>query len=152
MEHFYSSLWLSNLFFIHLELFLFQVGFGKVSPINTIWVGMIGDLSEQQIERHFSRYGRVTKVVVNYHREQALVSFDSVESASIAQGEMKGRSMFGRRVKVRVASWRKTNGSILDQYWINIGSISVSGQLPTYPSPPLTQQQSIDDKLGLMLG
>ena len=103
------------MFLIHLELFLFQVGFGKVSPINTIWVGMIGDLSEQQIERHFSRYGRVTKVVVNYHREQALVSFDSVESASIAQGEMKGRSMFGRRVKVRVASWRKTNGSILDQ-------------------------------------
>ena len=141
MEHFYSSLRLSNLFLIHLELFLFQVGFGKVSPINTIWVGMIGDLSEQQIERHFSRYGRVTKVVVNYHREQALVSFDSVESASIAQGEMKGRSMFGRRVKVRVASWRKT-----------IGSIAVSGQLPTYPSPPLTQQQSIDDKLGLMLG
>ena len=140
------------MFLIHLELFLFQVGFGKVSPINTIWVGMIGDLSEQQIERHFSRYGRVTKVVVNYHREQALVSFDSVESASIAQGEMKGRSMFGRRVKVRVASWRKTIGSILDQYWINIGSISVSGQLPTYPSPPLTQQQSIDDKLGLMLG
>ena len=140
------------MFLIHLELFLFQVGFGKVSPINTIWVGMIGDLSEQQIERHFSRYGRVTKVVVNYHREQALVSFDSVESASIAQGEMKGRSMFGRRVKVRVASWRKTNGSILDQYWINNGSISVSGQLPTYPSPPLTQQQSIDDKLGLMLG
>ena len=146
MEHFYSSLRLSNLFLIHLELFLFQVGFGKVSPINTIWVGMIGDLSEQQIERHFSRYGRVTKVVVNYHREQALVSFDSVESASIAQGEMKGRSMFGRRVKVRVASWRKT-----------IGSIAVSGQLSTYPSPPLpspplTQQQSIDDKLGLMFG
>ena len=30
------------------------------------------------------------------------------------------------------------------------GSISVSGQLPTYPS--LTQQQSIDNNLGLMLG
>ena len=145
MEHFYSSLRLSNLFLIHLELFLFQVGFGKVSPINTIWVGMIGDLSEQQIERHFSRYGRVTKVVVNYHREQALVSFDSVESASIAQGEMKGRSMFGRRVKVRVEK----------NYWIN-SSIWATAHLPLptppLPSPPLTQQQSIDDKLGLMLG
>ena len=137
MEHFYSSLRLSNLFLIHLELFLFQVGFGKVSPINTIWVGMIGDLSEQQIERHFSRYGRVTKVVVNYHREQALVSFDSVESASIAQGEMKGRSMFGRRVKVRVASWRKTIGSILDQYWINI-SIWATAHLPLPSLNPTT--------------
>lgn len=57
-------------------------------------------MSEQQIERHFGRYGRVTRVVVNRPREQALVSFDSVESASIAQGEMKGRTMFGRRVRV----------------------------------------------------
>lgn len=62
-------------------------------------------LNDQQIERHFSRYGRVTRVVVNRAREQALVSFDSVESASIAQGEMKGRSMFGRRVRVRTASF-----------------------------------------------
>ena len=82
--------------------FVFQVGFGKVSPINTIWVGGLNGLNDQQIERHFSRYGRVTRVVVNRAREQALVSFDSVESASIAQGEMKGRSMFGRRVRVRI--------------------------------------------------
>lgn len=81
-------------------IFYVQVGFGKVSPINTIWVGGVGGLSEQQIERHFGRYGRVTRVVVNRPREQALVSFDSVESASIAQGEMKGRTMFGRRVRV----------------------------------------------------
>ena len=32
----------------------------------------------------------------------------------------------------------------------NFASISVSGQLPNYPS--LTQQESIDNKLGLMLG
>ena len=32
-----------------------------------------------------------------------------------------------------------------------VGSISVSGQLPT-STPPLTQQQSIDNKLRLMLG
>ena len=32
----------------------------------------------------------------------------------------------------------------------NNGSISVSGQLP--PTPPLTQQQSTDNNLGLMLG
>ena len=57
-------------------------------------------MSEQQIERHFGRYGHVTRVVVNRPREQALVSFDSVESASIAQAEMKGRTMFGRRVRV----------------------------------------------------
>ena len=84
---------------------MFQVGFGKVSPINTIWVGGVNGLNDQQIERHFSRYGRVTRVVVNRAREQALVSFDSVESASIAQGEMKGRSMFGRRVRVRNTSF-----------------------------------------------
>lgn len=81
-----------------------KVGFGKVSPINTIWVGGLNGLNEQQIERHFGRYGRVTKVVVNRAKEQALVSFDSVESASIAQGEMKGRSMFGRRVRVEFVS------------------------------------------------
>ncbi|XP_078373416.1 uncharacterized protein LOC144657012 isoform X2 [Oculina patagonica] len=81
-----------------------KVGFGKVSPINTIWVGGLSGLNDQQIERHFSRYGRVTRVVVNRPREQALVSFDSVESASIAQGEMKGRSMFGRRVRVEFVS------------------------------------------------
>ncbi|XP_044167630.1 msx2-interacting protein-like isoform X3 [Acropora millepora] len=81
-----------------------KVGFGKVSPINTIWVGVLGGLNEQQVERHFGRYGRVTKVVSNRGREQALVSFDSVESANIAQGEMKGRSMFGRRVRVEFVS------------------------------------------------
>lgn len=85
---------------------MLQVGFGKVSPINTIWVGGLGGLNDQQIERHFGRYGRVTRVVVNRPKEQALVSFDSVESASIAQGEMKGRSMFGRRVRVSLASWK----------------------------------------------
>ena len=29
---------------------------------------------------------------------------------------------------------------------------SVSGQLPNLPPPPLVQQQSTDNKLGLMLG
>lgn len=81
-----------------------KVGFGKVSPINTIWVGGLGGLNEQQVDRHFGRYGRVTKVMMNRTKEQALVSFDSVESASIAQGEMKGRSMFGRRVRVEFVS------------------------------------------------
>lgn len=87
---------------VSFSFFPLKVGFGKVSPINTIWVGGLGSLNEQQVERHFGRYGRVTKVVINRGKEQALVSFDSVESASIAQGEMKGRSMFGRRVRVRV--------------------------------------------------
>ena len=32
------------------------------------------------------------------------------------------------------------------------GSIPVSGQLPIYPSPTVTQEQSIDNKSGLMLG
>lgn len=31
-------------------------------------------------------------------------------------------------------------------------SMTVSEQLLTYPSPPLTRQQSIGDKLGLILG
>lgn len=30
--------------------------------------------------------------------------------------------------------------------------MTVSEQLLTYPSPPLTRQQSIGDKLGLILG
>ena len=78
-----------------------QVGFGKVAAINTIWVGGVtASLSEQQIERHFSRYGRVTRVLVDRARGQALVSFDGVEAASFAQAEMKGRTMFGRRVQV----------------------------------------------------
>lgn len=86
---------------------LVQVGFGKVAAINTIWVGGVtASLSEQQIERHFSRYGHVTRVVVDRLRGQALVSFDGVESASIAQAEMKGRTMFGRRVRVSEStSW-----------------------------------------------
>lgn len=90
-----------------LYLYYVQVGFGKVSPINTIWVGGVGGLNDQQIERHFGRYGRVTRVVVNRPREQALVSFDSVESASIAQAEMKGRTMFGRRVRVSKHSFEQ---------------------------------------------
>ncbi|EDO40891.1 predicted protein, partial [Nematostella vectensis] len=51
-----------------------KVGFGKVNPINTIWVGGVtNSLSEQQVERHFGRYGRVTKVVINRVTNQALV-------------------------------------------------------------------------------
>jgi RNA recognition motif-containing protein len=72
-----------------------------VAPINTIWVGGVTvSLSEQQLDRHFSRYGRVTRVVINRMTSQALISFDSVESASIAQAQMKGRNLFGRRVRV----------------------------------------------------
>ena len=79
----------------------FQVGFGKVSPINTIWVGGVtASLSEQQLERHFHRYGHVTRVVINRLRGQALISFDSVESAGVAQADMKGRPLYGRRVRV----------------------------------------------------
>ena len=101
-------------------MFVFQVGFGKVSPINTIWVGGLNGLNDQQIERHFSRYGRVTRVVVNRAKEQSLVSFDSVESASIAQGEMKGRSMFGRRVRVRRSSFTHKTVNHFTFFLINI--------------------------------
>ena len=103
-----------------ISMFVFQVGFGKVSPINTIWVGGLNGLNDQQIERHFSRYGRVTRVVVNRAREQALVSFDSVESASIAQGEMKGRTMFGRRVRVRMSSFTHKFVNLFTFFLINI--------------------------------
>ncbi|XP_032237951.2 msx2-interacting protein [Nematostella vectensis] len=82
-----------------------KVGFGKVNPINTIWVGGVtNSLSEQQVERHFGRYGRVTKVVINRVTNQALVSFDSVDSATIAHAQMKGRTMFSRRVRVEFVS------------------------------------------------
>ena len=63
---------------------------------------MTASLSEQQLERHFGRYGRVTRVVINRLRGQALISFDSVESAGMSQSDMKGRLLFGRRVRV---SW-----------------------------------------------
>ena len=46
-----------------------------------------------------------------------------------------------------------TNGSYSIFFCKDVGLISVSGQLGNCPpTPPLTQQQSTDNKLGLMLG
>ncbi|CAD6998331.1 unnamed protein product [Ceratitis capitata] len=82
-----------------------KLGFGKSMPTNCVWIdGVTEKISESLLQSHFSRYGTVTKVMVDRLRQLALVLYDQIQYAQTAVKEMRGATLRGRRLQVDFAS------------------------------------------------
>ncbi|XP_054742082.1 protein split ends isoform X3 [Anastrepha obliqua] len=89
----------------HLGSNRIKLGFGKSMPTNCVWIdGVTEKISESLLQSHFSRYGTVTKVIVDRMRYLALVLYDQIQYAQTAVKEMRGATLRGRRLQVDFAS------------------------------------------------
>ncbi|XP_065357231.1 protein split ends isoform X2 [Calliphora vicina] len=82
-----------------------KLGFGKSMPTNCVWIDGIGEkISESHLQSQFSRYGAVSKVVVDRQRQLALVLYEQIQYAQTAVKEMRGATLRGRKLQVDFAS------------------------------------------------
>ncbi|XP_017471374.1 PREDICTED: protein split ends-like isoform X2 [Rhagoletis zephyria] len=89
----------------HLGSNRIKLGFGKSMPTNCVWIdGVTEKISESLLQSHFSRYGTVTKVILDRTRHLALVLYDQIQHAQTAVKEMRGATLRGRRLQVDFAS------------------------------------------------
>lgn len=82
-----------------------KLGFGKSMPTNCVWIDGIGEkISESHLQSQFSRYGAVSKVVIDRQRQLALVLYEQIQYAQTAVKEMRGATLRGRKLQVDFAS------------------------------------------------
>uniref|UniRef100_T1JRP0 RRM domain-containing protein n=1 Tax=Tetranychus urticae TaxID=32264 RepID=T1JRP0_TETUR len=82
-----------------------KLGFGKSMPTNCVWLhGISESTSDKCLFRQCSRFGTVVSLTVDRERGKCLVCYESVESASNAVTDLKGRLFNGRRLQVDFAS------------------------------------------------
>ena len=69
-----------------------------------IWLGNIAaNATEGQIQRQFHQFGFVTRVLLDRQCWQGLLSFDSIDAATAAFENMRGRYVLGKKLLVRFA-------------------------------------------------
>ena len=59
-------------------------------------------LTESQIEKHFSKYGKISRVGIDRNSHTALVQFESVDDAKEAMELAKGGFIGNSRSKIMV--------------------------------------------------
>ena len=82
---------------------LFQVGFGRGTPTNVLWIGNVAqNVTEGQLQRQFHSFGFVKRVIIDHQTWQALLSFDSIDAATAAFDFMRNSYVLGRKILVRI--------------------------------------------------
>lgn len=77
-------------------------------PTSTVWVGGLApSVTEDMLDRHFARYGRIKDLGLDRKRGYCMVSFDHIAGSTSAHNDLKERNLFGKRVRV---------GSVSDQF------------------------------------
>ncbi len=61
---------------------------------------MAQNATENQMQRQFHPFGFVTRVIVDRQCWQGLVSFDTIDSATYAFENMRGRYVLGKKLLV----------------------------------------------------
>ncbi|XP_065061229.1 msx2-interacting protein-like isoform X2 [Rhopilema esculentum] len=109
-----------------------KVGYGRGTPTNVLWLGNLPqNPTEGQIQRQFHPFGYVKRVIFDRQCCQGLLSFDTVDAATAAFENMRGRFVLGRKILVDFAS-RSCKEGFYDR-------MERSGQLDRRnlePSPP----------------
>ena len=82
-----------------------KVGFGKGTPSRLLWVdGVDPMLSETQLEKHFSQFGKVLRLGVDRSSYTAMVQYDTVDDAKEAMEAVKGGYIGNSRSKIMVCT------------------------------------------------
>ena len=98
----YASLFVI-LFFSDFSMVYYQVGYGRGTPTNVLWLGNLPqNPTEGQIQRQFHPFGYVKRVIFDRQCCQGLLSFDTVDAATAAFENMRGRFVLGRKILVRL--------------------------------------------------
>jgi RNA recognition motif-containing protein len=73
-------------------------------PTSTVWVGGLApNITEDMLDRHFARYGRIKGLGLDRKRGYCMVSFEHIAGSTFAHNDLKERNLFGKRVRVRGA-------------------------------------------------
>lgn len=82
-----------------------KLGFGKSMPTNCVWIhGISENFPEKSLSCKCARFGNVANLTIDRERGNALVFYDSLECASLAVSDLKGRVLGGRRLQIDFAS------------------------------------------------
>ena len=57
-------------------------------------------MTEDMLDRHFARYGRIKGLGLDRKRGYCMVSFEHIAGSTAAHNDLKERSLFGKRVRV----------------------------------------------------
>lgn len=63
---------------------------------------MDSSLTEKQLEKHFSKYGRVTRIGFDKYTGTAMIQYETLDEARDALGHLKGTTIGGSRKKIMV--------------------------------------------------
>ena len=101
-----SDFW-CNFYYVRnkMTLFLFQLGFGKCTPTTCVWLNNIPEtITQKFLAQNFGRYGLVMHSVLDRIKQRALIYFDGIDFAQTAVNEMRGRTLNGNKIQVRLAA------------------------------------------------
>ena len=72
-----------------------------------LWVDCIeSSVSEQQLDKQFSKYGRVVRMGYDHYMGTAMVQYETVEEAGDALNNIKGSTIGSGRKKIMVCLTR----------------------------------------------
>ena len=70
-------------------------------PTSTVWVGGLApNITEDMLDRHFARYGRIKGLGLDRKRGYCMVSFEHIAGSTSAHNDLKERNLFGKRCRV----------------------------------------------------
>uniref|UniRef100_A0A1A9WUK0 Protein split ends n=1 Tax=Glossina brevipalpis TaxID=37001 RepID=A0A1A9WUK0_9MUSC len=115
-----------------------KLGFGKSMPTNCVWIdGIAEKISESHLQSQFSRYGAVSKVVIDRLRQLALVLYEQIQYAQTAVKEMRGATLRGRKLQVDFAS-----RECQDAFYDKLDKQSASSRFNRYDSQSRSRASS----------
>lgn len=80
-----------------------RVGYGKPVISSKLWVGGLGSwITLGALEREFDRFGSIRKIDYERGSDHAFVLYESLDAAREACSQMKGTTMPGSDVKLRI--------------------------------------------------
>ncbi|XP_028393826.1 msx2-interacting protein-like isoform X2 [Dendronephthya gigantea] len=121
-----------------------KIGFGKGMPTSTVWVGGLApNVTEDMLDRHFTRYGRIKGLGLDRKRGYCMVSFEHIAGSTSAHNDLKERNLFGKRVRIDYAS-RESQIFFYD-YLVSTGQSEGRRYEPS-PPPPMRPRGKMYDE------
>jgi RNA recognition motif-containing protein len=98
-------------------------------PTSTVWVGGLApNITEDMLDRHFARYGRIKGLGLDRKRGYCMVSFEHIAGSTFAHNDLKERNLFGKRVRVCSA---EAVCSLVSLYYETFSTISQRQKNPS---------------------
>ena len=82
-------------------LFVFQVGYGRGTPTNSLWCGGLStEITDHELMKAFNPFGFVQRTLIDKKHWQGLVRFETIEACTRAYADMHRKDLLGKRLLV----------------------------------------------------